>query len=138
MLILAEFSSGFGRVSAMSLVAALGTRIIRLSPLIGLVIGVGYALGGLTFDALFFVLPAMNLGGRSRKIYVLAASAISGSLAMVPYLFFRFSVLGPDAFLALTPIYALSTVKGILFSVAGSSLALSILPRVRSMLNPLS
>lgn len=136
MLILAEISSGFGRVSGVSLVAAIGTRIIRLSPLTGLVIGAGYALGGFTFDTLFFMPPAMNLGKRSRRLYLLFTSAISGSLAILPYLLFRFSVLGLVAFLALTPIYLFSTFKGILFSIVGTSLGLSALPRIKSVLKP--
>jgi uncharacterized membrane protein YciS (DUF1049 family) len=54
MLILANVSGVFGRVSIMALVASLGTRLIRLSPLTGIIVGVGYVLGGLIFDIMFF------------------------------------------------------------------------------------
>ncbi len=130
MLILADISDVFGRVSTMSLIAAIGTRIIRLSPLTGLITGLGYALGGFIFDVFFFVPPADDPKTSSRRLYLLASSAISGFLAITPYLIFRLYVMGVTAFIALTPIYAVSTVKGVLFSIAGTSLGLSILPRL--------
>jgi len=92
------------------------------------------ALGGFAFDALFFIPPAMNLGKRSRRLYMLVSSAISGLLDMAPYLLFRFSVLGLFVFLTLIPIYALSTIKGTLFSIVGTSLGLYILPRLKLVL----
>ena len=45
MVVLAYRSGRFGKVSTMTLIASLGTRIIRSSPLSGFVTGVGYALG---------------------------------------------------------------------------------------------
>ena len=53
-------------------------------------------------------------------------------MASVPYLFFKFMVLGMDAFLVLSPVYLLSTAKGIFFSVIGIMLGLSIIPRINS------
>jgi len=132
MLVLADISAGFGMVSAMSLIAALGTRIIRLSPLTGFVVGAGYALGGLAFDAILSNRHSAGLRGAPKKLLPLFASAISGALAMAPYVLFKLSVLSLDAFLALAPVYAVSTIKGVLFSVVGTSLALSVLPRVKA------
>jgi hypothetical protein len=134
MLIMAETCQKFGRVTLMSLVAALGTRIIRVSALEGLVVGAGYALGGFTFDLLFFIPPMIGLGKRSRELYLILASAISGSLAITPYLLYKFAATGPVAFLALLPLYVVSTTKGILFSIAGTSLGLSIYSRIKGNL----
>jgi hypothetical protein len=131
-LILAQLSTKFGKVTIMSSIAAMGTRIIRLSALTGLMIGAGYALGGLIFDLLHFMSPAMGLKPRSRSAYLLISSTISGTLAIIPYLLFKLTALGPAAFLAFTPLYLISTIKGTVFSIAGTSLALSILPRLKS------
>jgi hypothetical protein len=133
MLILADSSARFGRVSAMSLIAALGTRIIRLSPITGLAVGAGYALGGITFDAILSNRQTMSLRGDLKKVLPLSASAISGALAIAPYILLKLSVLSLDAFLVLAPIYIVSTIKGIFFSLVGTSLALSILPRVKAV-----
>lgn len=133
MLILAETSNGFGRVSVMSLVAAVGTRIIRLSPLTGLVIGAGYFLGGFIFDIMFFTLSVRDRGKISRRLCFLSISAVSGTLTMIPFLLFRFSVLGSDAFRILTPMFALSIIKGVFFSLTGTFLGLSILPSVKAL-----
>ncbi len=132
MLILAEFSTKFGKVTIMSSIAALGTRIIRLSAITGLIIGAGYAIGGLIFDLLYFMSTAMGLKPRSRSVYLLISSTISGTIAIIPYLLFKLTALGPTAFIAFTPLYLISTIKGTVFSIAGTSLALSILPRIRS------
>ena len=127
MVVLADRSRNFGRVSMMALIASLGTRMIRLSPLSGFVTGVGYALGGLIFDYMFFRPSVLDLAGWSRRAYLILISVVSGLLAMLPYVLFRFAVLSLEAFIALTPYYALSMVKGVVFSVIGASLGLSIL-----------
>lgn len=131
MLIMAEVTMRFGRASAMSLIAATGTRIIRLDPLEGFVVGAGYALGGLVFDILFFTKPGMSLRGTWRRLYLLSSSAVSGALANAPYLLWRLYVLGFYGFLILSPTYITSTVKGILFSIIGTTLGLSVLPSIR-------
>ncbi|MEM3056896.1 MAG: hypothetical protein QW639_06685, partial [Candidatus Bathyarchaeia archaeon] len=122
MLIVAEVAGRFGRASMMSLVAAMGTRIIRISPLEGLLVGAGYALGGLIFDILFFTPLARRLGETRRRLYLLLASTISGALAIAPYLAFKLWILGLYPFIALSPTYAISTIKGILFNIVGTSL----------------
>lgn len=133
MLFLADSSARFGRVSAMSLIAAIGTRIIRLSPITGLAVGAGYTLGGITFDAILSNRHTTNLRGDLKKVLPLFASAISGALAIAPYILLKLSVLSLDAFLILLPIYVVSTIKGIFFSMVGTSLALSILPRIKAV-----
>lgn len=132
MLVLAELSGKFGRVSIMASIVAIVTRIIRRSAsLYVLVVGLGYALGGLTFDILFF-LPIMNkLEGKKRKIYLLCISTISGVIASAPYLIYRLSVLGFSGFIALSPVYIQSTVKGIIFSFLGTLFALSFSSRIK-------
>ncbi|MFQ5758721.1 MAG: hypothetical protein ACE5IF_03505, partial [Candidatus Bathyarchaeia archaeon] len=133
MLVLAELTSKFGRVSIMSTVAALATRIVRRSAsLYALTVGLGYALAGLTFDILFFLPLAKNLEGRARKVYVLGCSIVSGIVALIPYLIFKFSVLGLYGFLALSPIYAYSLVKGTLLGFLGTFIGLYLLPRVET------
>ena len=133
MLILANVSGVFGRVTIMALVASLGTRLIRLSPLTGIIVGVGYALGGLIFDMMFFGFSMRKGKGRSGTFILLAASIISGTFAMAPYVIFKFLILNMEAFIALTPIYAISTLKGTIFSVVGTIIGLSIIPRIKSV-----
>jgi uncharacterized membrane protein YciS (DUF1049 family) len=133
MLILANVSGVFGRVTILALVASLGTRLIRLSPLTGIIVGVGYALGGLIFDMIFFGLSMRKGKGRSGTFILLAASIISGTFAMAPYVIFKFLILNKEAFIALTPIYAISTLKGTIFSVVGTIIGLSIIPRIKSV-----
>ncbi len=133
MLILAELTQKFGRVSIMAAIAALVTRIIRRSAsLYALTIGMGYALAGLTFDILFFLLLTKNLEGRFRNASLLGCSIVSGLLALVPYLIFKFSVLGLYGFVALSPVYAYSLAKGTLLSFLGTFIGLPFLPRVET------
>ncbi len=133
MFILAEVSGKFGRVSIMATIAALGTRIIRLSPLRGLVVGAGYALGGVVFDLLFFAPYMRSLEGKNRRTYLLIIAVISGALALTPYLLFQLSILGIQGFIALMPLYAYYMAKGIIFSILGTSIGLSILPRIKML-----
>lgn len=127
MLILAELSGHFGRVSIMTAVAALATRMIRRSASMYVwVLGFGYALGGLTFDLLFFLPIAKNFEGKTRKGYLLTASIVSGLVVFVPYLLFKLYTLGTYAFLAFIPVYVYSIVKGTLLSVLGTLTSLSI------------
>ena len=133
MLVLAELTGRFGRVSIMAAVAALATRIVRRSAsLYALTVGLGYALAGLTFDVLFFLPATNNLDGRGRKAYLLSGSVVSGVIALAPYLIFKFSVLGLYGFLALSPNYAYSLAKGTLLSFLGTLVGLSFLPRVET------
>ena len=76
MLVLAELTGKFGRVSTMASIVAIITRVIRRSAsLYVFVVGLGYALGGLTFDILFFLPVTNNLEGKKRKIYLLIISS---------------------------------------------------------------
>lgn len=133
MLLLAELTDKFGRVSVMASVAALATRIIRRSAsLYALTVGLGYALAGLTFDALFFLPLIKNLKGKSRKMYILGVSIVSGVVALVPYLVFKYSVLGLYGFLTSSPIYIYSLVKGTILSFIGVLIGLPLLPRIKT------
>jgi len=133
MLVLAELTGRFGRASLMAFISALGTRLIRVSLLEGTIVGAGYALGGLAFDSLFFLPPSRRLKGRTRKTYILSASLISAVVASAPYLLWKLWVLGVYGFIAMAPIYASSTLKGIVLSVFGTSLGLSIAPTLRDV-----
>jgi hypothetical protein len=133
MLILAELTGKFGRVSIMAAVAALATRIVRRSAsLYALTVGLGYALAGLAFDILFFLPLTNNLEGRAWKAYLLGCSIVSGIVALIPYLVFKFSVLGLYGFLALSPRYAYSLAKGTLLSFLGTLTGLSVLPQIKA------
>ena len=131
MVVLAELTGRFGRISFMSTIAALATRIVRRSTsLYALTVGLGYALGGLVFDVLYFLPFSSSLKGRSRKIYILVCSVLSGIVASVPYLIFKFYMLGPYGFLALSPIYMYSLLKGTLLSFFGSLIGISFIPKI--------
>jgi hypothetical protein len=132
MLVLAEISGRFGPVSLMSITASVGTRIIRASPLSGFVTGAGYAIGGVFFDYLFNVSKKWRNRGTS-KVHLLIFSFLSGAIAIVPYLLYRLMVLGWAGFLILLPVYAYSAFKGIVFSLLGTRLGLSVSGRVKEM-----
>lgn len=135
MLVLARLSGRFGRVTAMAVIASSATRIIRLGQLYSLFVGFGYALGGLTFDLLYFFPPAKNLNGRTEKAYLLGISVLSGTIAYIPYLLYNLTVLGFYAFLLLIPLRLYETVRGAVLSVLGTLIGISISPRIES-LNP--
>lgn len=131
MLVLAELTGKFGRVSIMATVAASATRIVRRSAsLYALTVGLGYALAGFTFDSLLFLPLTYNLQGKARKVYLLGVSVVSGMIALIPYLVFKFSMLGLYGFLALSPKFAYSLAKGTLLSFLGTLIGLSLLPKV--------
>lgn len=131
MILLAELTGRFGRVSIMATVAALATRIVRTSAsLYALTVGLGYALAGLIFDILFFLPPMNRLGGAARRVYLLGDSLVSGVVALVPYLIYKLVGLGLYGFLALTPVYAYDLAKGTLLSVLGTLIGLFLLPQI--------
>jgi len=131
MVVLAELTGRFGRVSLMSAIAAFATRIVRRSAsLYALTVGLGYALGGLVFDILYFLLYPQKFEGRRRKIYISVSSILSGIIAAVPYLVFKFYVLGLHGFLALSPVYAYYLIKGTSLSFFGSLIGLSFTPKI--------
>jgi hypothetical protein len=133
MVVTAALLRKFGMVSIMASVAAVGTRMIRVSALEGMLAGLGYICAGVFFDILFFSLKLDNLRGfrlRGLTIFIAASSGVS---SLIPYLFFRLYVAGPAVFTTLVPLYILSIIKNIFFSSAGAYLALLALPRLTSL-----
>jgi len=133
MLILAELTGRFGRVSIMAALAAFATRFVRRSSsLYALTVGLGYALAGFTFELLFFLPLAKRLKGKTRKAYLLGSSVLSGVVALVPYLVFNYWMLGLYGFLAYSPRYVYSLVKGTILSFLGTLLGISLLPKLET------
>ena len=130
MLILARLSRKVGRVSLMSSIAALATRIIRRAAY-GMVMFLGYSLGGIVFDLLYFF--SADISGRKEEKRVMVISMLSGAVVLVPYMVFKFWILGPRVFVGFLPYYAYSTLKGTVLSFAGSLLGLFILPRIEGV-----
>ncbi len=120
MTVLTEQVTGFGRITLMATVAATITRILRANILEGVIVGLGYVVGGFTFDALVNLKPSM----RVRKYFMIAL--ISGFMASTPYLTTKIYFLGFPGFMVASPMYIFSTVKGMLFSLLGTSLGVSI------------
>jgi len=131
MLTLAELVGKFGRVSIMAAVAALATRIIRRSASLYIwAVGLGYALGGLTFDLLFFVPRVSRLQGKTRKAYLLTISLVSGVVAVIPYVFFQLFTLLPPAFIIWIPTYIPNAVIEVALNLLGTLTGLSTLPLI--------
>jgi len=131
MLTLARLTGKFGRVTAMAAIVSLATRIIRMGPAYSWFVGLGYALGGLTFDFLYFFPIVKNLKGRAEKTYLLGISVFSGTVALIPYIFFKFSVLGFYGFLIWwIPLRAFDSVKSVVLNVLGTLTGISILPQI--------
>ncbi len=130
MLTLARLTGRFGRVTAMATIASLATRVIRMGSVYSLFVGFGYALGGLTFDLLYFFPIAKNLKGRSEKTYLLGISVFSGTVALIPYILFKFSVLGFYGFLVWIPLYAYNSIKSVTLNVLGTLIGISVLPQI--------
>lgn len=130
MLTLARLTGKFGRVTAMATITSLATRAIRTGPVYSLFVGFGYALGGLTFDLLYFFPIAKNLKGRAEKTYLLGISVFSGTVALIPYILFKFSVLDFYVFLVWIPLYAYSSIKSVTLNVLGTLMGISVLPQI--------
>jgi hypothetical protein len=132
MLILAELVGKFGRVSTMAITAALVTRLLRRSASLYIwTVGLGYALGGIMFDLLFFLPIGQRLQGKTRKFYVISITVVSGLTVLIPYKFFKLEVRGFEAFILFIPSYIYSTTKGTVLSVLGTITGLSSLSRIR-------
>jgi len=129
MLLMARLTNRFGRVTLMATIVSLATRIIRPGALYALFIGLGYALGGLIFDLLYFFSSKED---RSRKTLLLSISLISGLIASIPYMLYRFAFLGFYGFLMWLPFYLPDLVRGTLLSVAGTLTGLLIIPKVEA------
>lgn len=91
----------------------------------------GYALGGLTFDFLFFLPLVSRFEGKTRKAYLLVISLVSGMLASVPYMLFKFLTLSPEAFIIWIPVYIPEMAVEVILSVLGVLIGVSILPLIR-------
>ncbi|MDQ1280572.1 MAG: hypothetical protein QG670_1835 [Thermoproteota archaeon] len=126
MVVLAEGTGRFGRVTAMTCIATLATRVIRSSALEGTIVGLGYALGGLVFDVLYFLPIKKSLNGKLKFVYSYFMYVVSGIFAIVPYLLFKLIILGLYTFMALSPSFGWSVFKGIILSIVGASLGVSL------------
>ena len=132
MIVLAELAGRFGRVSAMATVAALATRMIRLqASLYVWTVGLGYILGGLTFDLMFFLPAAKSLTGNKKRAYILTASLLSGALALTPYISFKMLTLLPQAVGVWLATYIPNAVLEVALSVAGTLTGLSFAPLIK-------
>ncbi len=129
MLIMARITDRFGRVTIMATVSSLATRFSRLMQIYSLFVGLGYVVGGLTFDLLYF-LPK-NRKNINRK-YSVFVSLISGVAASIPYVLLYFFNLGFYGFLIWFPTYAPDLVKSIVLSVLGTLTGLSVLPLIEA------
>jgi len=116
MTVLAEQTTGFGKITLMAVIAALGTRPIRGNILEGIIVGVGYAFGGLIFDVL------INLKSQRGRGFYTLVSIVSGLSASIPYIASKIYFLGFSGFMMASPAYIFSIAKGVFFSILGSSL----------------
>ncbi len=130
MLILARLSGKIGRVSLMSLVASLVTRVARRATY-GMVMFFGYSLGGAVFDLLYFF--PIGFSRRTGRLHAVVISALSGTVVLVPYVIFKFWVLEPDVFAGFLPYYGYSALKGTILSIMGGVLGLLISPKVEGV-----
>ena len=133
MLILAYLTQKFGRVTMMSVIASLATRIARPVRLYSIFVGAGYAIGGLAFDLLFFM-PFFHLRASSscRKLcYLLVISLLSSLASFFPYILFNFFLLDLSFFLlSFLPLYSISMIKSVTLGMVGTSIGFGILPRI--------
>lgn len=135
MLVLAELTGRFGRVSLMAGIAALATRMIRYSASLYVwAVGLGYALGGLSFDALFFVPAARGLRMGRRTGYLVMTALVSGVLASLPYFLYRLISYGPVAFLVWLPVNLPKEFMDIGLNVLGTLAAVPMVPKIKTVL----
>jgi hypothetical protein len=131
MVVVAELTNRFGRVTFMTAIAAVGTRAIRISLIEGMLVGLGYVIAGFLFDLLYFILSLKSV--QKNRLPILLITVPTSIITLLPYLAFRYYLLGPIAFLVLLPSYIFSMAKNVVFSIFGVLLALSILPRVEEV-----
>ena len=135
MLVLAEITGRFGRVSIMATASAFATRMIRYSASLYVwTVGLGYALGGVAFDALFFTPILRHLKGTRRTGYLIIASLASGVLASVPYILYKLVSLGLAAFILWLPVYLSREFVDVGLNVLGTLTAFPIIPKIRIVL----
>lgn len=132
MLLLAEITERFGRVSLMATITASATRIVRYSAALHLwVVGLGYAIGGLTFDILFFIPSMRGLKGSYRAGYLIVASIASGVVTTLPYILFQLFSLGSVAFMVWLPVYLPKELLNLGLNVLGTLTAIVIVPKIK-------
>ncbi|MEM2111720.1 MAG: hypothetical protein QXY73_06275 [Candidatus Bathyarchaeia archaeon] len=129
MLVLARISGRFGRVTIMAMVSSFATRISRSIQIYSLFVGLGYVVGGLVFDLLYF-LPKSKKG--ISKKYTIFVSLVSGVVASIPYMLLYLFTLGFYGFLVWFPTYAPDMVKSVILSILGTSTGLLILPLIET------
>jgi len=132
MLVLARLTGKFGRVTTMAAIASSATRIIRPGRIYALFVGLGYALGGITFDLLYFLPIARSFKGEVKRTYLLSISLASGATALIPYLLFQLSLLGFYGFVAWIPLYTYDMIKSVALSILGTLIGISVLPKIES------
>ena len=133
MFLLASLAPRFGRVTMMATISALATRALRRSSsAYSLSVGLGYALGGIVFDALFLKMKLARVGN-SKVRHIAFVALVSGLLASAPYLVFKFLTLGRLGFLVFVPTYAYSLTKSTILSASGALLGVSVLPKIQQL-----
>ena len=61
---------------------------------------------------------------------MLGISVFSGTVALIPYILFKFSVLGFYGFLVWISLYAYTAIKNVALNVLGTLIAISVLPQI--------
>jgi hypothetical protein len=134
--ILAELTNRFGRVSLMATIAALTTRIIRRSVALYVwVVGLGYAVGGVTYDILFSLIIKRVQQVRLRYVYLILISLLSGILTTVPYIIYKLTSLGSLTFSLWFPLYLPKAIVDIGLNVLGTTTAILIIPKIKIVLH---
>ncbi|MGC8849354.1 MAG: hypothetical protein ACP5K1_02505 [Candidatus Bathyarchaeia archaeon] len=134
MTVMADQTSGFGKISLMSAIAVFGTRTMRVNPFEGLIVGSGYALGGFTFDLLANIKRESSSEALTYRL-CFPITVASSLVASTPYLLSKMYFLGPAGFAVASPLYFISTCKGVVFSFIGASLGLQINARLKGLVD---
>ncbi|MEM4229844.1 MAG: hypothetical protein QXZ66_08815 [Thermoproteota archaeon] len=129
MLIMARITGRFGNVTIMATVSSLATRISRSLQIYALFVGLGYAIGGLTFDLMYFLPKNQKDMGKKYTIFV---SLVSGVAASLPYMLLYFFTLSFYGFLIWFPTYVPNLMKSIGLSILGALTGLSVLPLIEA------
>lgn len=120
MIILAEWTSSFGKITLMAMIASIITRIQRVRILEGLIVASGYVLAGFIFDILASIKRNKGL------YYYNIIGIVTGFAAIIPYWISRIYILGFLGFAFSFPIYAYSAIKGLFFSMIGTNIGVTI------------
>jgi hypothetical protein len=120
MTVLAEQVRGFGKITLMTVIASIITRVQRVSILEGLIVALGYILAGFIFDIL------VNIKRNRGLRYYNIIGIITGFMATLPYWISRIYILGFVGFVLSFPVYAYSAIKGLFFSVIGVNVGVTL------------